>query len=115
MKYSFLILFPILLFSCQSPGKQKLVVYPEYCHGCILRNFMQIKKDKSINDFVVYLDTSDSFLRSFMKRNGFKINPIKSDSIKFVFGDYSNILFINLEGKKVELKTNETLIKGVNY
>ncbi len=115
MKYSVISILIVLFYSCSNNNKLKLVVYPEYCQGCIIRNFMQIKKDNTKDKFQIYLDTSDQFLFSFIKNNGFKIHHIKKEDIKFQFGDYCNILFINKEGRKFELKTNETLKKGKNY
>lgn len=115
MKYSIVLVLFTTLLSCNYTNQKKLVVYPEYCHGCILRNFLQIKKEKKQDEFITYIDTTDEFLNSFMNRNGYRVHHIKNDSIKFIFGDYSNILYIDNKGLKIELKTNETLGKEIEY
>ena len=67
MKYSTLILFFIgLLFSCKvENNKIDLVVYPDYCGGCVSSNFSAIKNNNMQDKFTIYIDTTNIFILGF--------------------------------------------------
>lgn len=117
MKYNALIIFLIvILFSC-SPENNKvnLVVYPEYCGGCVSRNFYIIKNDNLKDKFSVYFDTTDVFILDAAKTNNLKFIHTNNNNIRSKFGDYANIVLFSSGKDPIELKTNEILEKGKHY
>lgn len=109
------ILILTVTFSCQEKDKNKLIVYPEYCQGCIIRNFSELKSSNMINEFDIYFDTTDLFILNSAKQNKFNFYHIANTDIPSKFGDYANIVVINKDGEVHELKTNETIEKGVHF
>jgi len=116
MNYKLIFTFVVLLFlsSCQEK-KNTLVVYPEYCGGCVIRNFTKLKETGRSGEFDIYFDTTDAFVLSNAKKSHFKFHHISNDAIAAKWGDYANVVVINTDGKVTELKTNETIQKGVHY
>jgi hypothetical protein len=92
-----------------------LVVYPEYCGGCVIRNFSELKNKKLADKFTVYFDTTNTFILNCATQNKLNFQHIYNKDIPAKFGDYANVVVINLDGKTIELKTNETITKGVHF
>ncbi len=110
------ILFIVVLFSC-SPENNKidLVVYPEYCGGCVSRNFHAIKNDNLEDKFNVYFDTTDTFILEAANINSLKFYHMDNSKIRAKFGDYANIVLFSTGKEPIELKTNEIIEKGKHY
>lgn len=117
MRYSGLfLLFFILLFSCgQENNKINLVVFPDYCGGCVSRNFHALKNINTEDKFNVYFDTSDLFILDAAKLNNLKFTHIDNSKIHAKFGDYANIVLFTPGKEPTELKTNEIVEKGKHY
>lgn len=111
-----LITLMLLFFTCNVKDKKAdLVVYPEYCGGCVTRNFSTIKNNNWGDQFNIYFDSTDAFLLDQSKLNNLQFHHIDNNDIRSKFGDYSNIAIIKQGGEPIELKTNETLEKGKHF
>ena len=117
MIYKALIILSIVtLISCgQRNNEIDLVVYPEYCGGCVVRNFHTIKNDSLENKFKVYFDTTDKFILEAASLNNLKFKHIDNREIRSRFGDYANIVLFSSETSPIELRTNEIIEKGKHY
>jgi hypothetical protein len=116
MKSKFIIIFcSAILFSCTDKDKNKIIVFPEYCQGCVVRNFESINNQKTGSEFEIYFDTTDAFVLRTANNNKLKFQHISNQDIPGKFGDYANLVVINSKGRSIELKTNETLTKGVHF
>ncbi|WP_457618658.1 hypothetical protein [Lutibacter sp.] len=116
MKYKLLIIFFLsITASCVDRFKNKIIVFPEYCQGCVVRNFEALKNQKIGSDFEIYFDTTDVFVLQTANDNKLQFQHISNQDIPEKFGDYANLVVINSKGKTTELKTNETLTKGVHF
>lgn len=71
MKYNFFLVFFFLsgFIVCGGKEKNELVVYFEYCQGCIIWNFFRLKVDYVVDWFEVYIDIIDVFLLKNVKDN----------------------------------------------
>lgn len=92
-----------------------MVVYPEYCGGCVTRNFQTIRNEKKDDRFNVHFDTTDRFILEAAKLNGIKYYHVDNHEIRSKFGDYANIVLFSKGMEPKELKTNETMEKGKHY
>ena len=110
-----IIVCSVILLSCTDRNKNKIIVFPEYCQGCVVRNFEAMKNQKISSEFEIYFDTTDAFVLQTAKNNKLKFHHISNQDIPEKFGDYANLVVINSAGKTTELKTNETLSKGVHF
>tara|TARA_R110002072_G_scaffold302060_2_gene483619 strand:+ start:42151 stop:42507 length:357 start_codon:yes stop_codon:yes gene_type:complete len=118
MNYNSLIFtFVLLLFASCSGGKSEidLVVFPDYCGGCVIKNFSEIKNASAEEEFNIYFDTTDSFILDVAIANNLDFNHVNSSEIASTFGDYANIVVIKLGHEAIELKTNELIEKGKHY
>ncbi|MDR9399716.1 hypothetical protein [Salibacter sp.] len=118
MKYnSIVFLVSILIIgSCKQSDKVKVIVYPEYCKGCVIKNFSSISNNSNLNNKVsIYFDTTDSFILNTAKKYHLGYKHIDNANIPLEFGDYANVVVINLEGEPTELRTNEVLEKGKHF
>jgi len=117
MKYRVLVFICILLsFSCEFwNDKIDLVVYPEYCRGCVSKNFSSIRLDSLGSTFSVYFDTTDTYVLNEAKRNKLRYTHISKSEVRPKFGDYANVVIFPPGKKAVELSTNEVLSKGVHF
>ncbi len=106
----------LVLYSCSIlNNKTKMIIYPEYCGGCVSRNFSEIKiKNLQIN-FIVYFDTSDKFTLERADINQINYKHISNKEIANKFGDFANIVTQKKGSSFVELKTNETIEYGIHY
>lgn len=115
MKFKAVLVLAVLLYSCQNASKNTLIVYPIYCGGCVDRNFHELSEKNLANEFNIYFDTTDAFLLSKATLYKLKTHHIKNKKIPYRFGDYSNIVIINKKGETFELRTDETLEKGIQF
>ncbi len=116
MKSKLFIIFCLgILSSCADRSKNKIIVFPEYCQGCVVRNFESMKNQKIDSEFEIYFDTTDVFVLQTANNNSLKFQHISNQDIPEKYGDYANLVVIDSEGKTTELKTNETLTKGVHF
>jgi len=117
MKFNFLFfLLIVLFFSCSEKNKNiDMVIYPEYCGGCVSRNFSAIKNNDLNDKFNIYFDSTDLFILNESKLNKLDFNHIDNTDIRSKFGDYANIVILMLDGEAIELKTNETIEKGKHF
>ncbi len=116
MKYRVLIIFfNVILLSCGVDNKVDLVVYPEYCGGCVSRIFYTIKNDKVDDKFNIYFDTTDIFVLGAAKLNSLNFNHLENSNIRLKFGDYANVVLFSSGKEPIELKTNEIIEKGKHY
>lgn len=117
MKFNFFFILIMLLFSSCSEKNEKniLVVFPDYCGGCVSKNFLTIDQNNLNDKFKIYFDTTDSFVLNAAKMNKLSYNHIYNKDIPPKFGDHANLVIIDLAGKSTELTTNEILEKGRHY
>ena len=115
IKFSLILTLFLSVVSCTNKSKNKLIVYPEYCQGCILRNFAALKDSDYVINFDVYFDTTDLNLVEIAKKNKIPYHHIDNSEIAVKFGDFANLVVINEVGNKYELKTNETLTRGIHF
>lgn len=117
MRYNILILFLLISISlsCNKKTKTDLVVYPEYCAGCVSKNFFIIKNNNLNDKFNIYFDTTDLYILKAAKLNNLNYNHIDFSEIRPKFGDYANIVLIPPEGIPEELRTNEFIRKGKHF
>ena len=102
--------------SCNSRKlKIDIVVFPEYCGACVAKNFQAIVNDEVENCFVLYLDTTDQFLKDLAKLYNLEFIHISNYNIQHKFGDYANIVLYPPKQKPIELKTNEIIERGKHY
>lgn len=119
MKCNYFILISILslfaIASCYNDHKRvDLIVYPEYCKGCVSKNFF-ILKNKDFDKYVdIYFDTTDVFLLNTAKLNDLSYNHIDNDDVFLNYGDYANVV-VSKNGHVTELKTNEVIEKGKHF
>lgn len=114
LRCKYLLLFFILL-SCNSANKQNfndsVIVYSTYCGGCVVKNFALLRHNNKFKDTRLIFDTSNTFILDEAKKNHLVYNHLCNDSILINFGQLANIVYINRKGKKIELKTNESILK----
>ncbi|MCO5259606.1 MAG: hypothetical protein M9916_05635 [Crocinitomicaceae bacterium] len=115
MKFNLVFLCLISFFSCQKKEKNYLIIYPEYCGGCIVRNFTTINKNEFIDEFSVLFDTTDLFILEQAKQNKLNYTHLNNSEIYEKFGDFANLVIVNKQGKSHELSTNETIQKGIHF
>lgn len=105
----------LLLCSCAHENEIDLVVYPEYCGGCVKRNFKVLGIQNYDGKFNIYFDTTDTFILGQARLNDLVYHHIDNGEIRSKFGDYANIVLISAAGERIELRTNETIKKGTHY
>ena len=106
----------IILCSCSlQDSKIDLVVYPEYCVGCVIKNFQAIKNNSLDEKFNIYFDTTDKFILDAANSNGLEYNYIENEKIALHYGDYANIVLFKKNEAPIELKTNEKIKKGKHF
>jgi hypothetical protein len=91
------------------------VVFPDHCGGCVSKNFHTINSKKLNDELNIYFDTTDSFVLNEAKRNNLGFIHIDNKDIPAKFGDYANIVIVNLKGEAIELTTNEVVEKGKHF
>jgi hypothetical protein len=117
MKFNFfLIPFILLLISCNEQNKKNsLVVFRDYCGGCVSKNFRAINNNKLNDELSIYFDTTDSFVLNEAKRNKLDFIHISNKDIPAKFGDFANIVVLNAKGEVTELTTNDVIEKGKHF
>lgn len=117
MKYSAIVLLlGLLLSSCQTKNRKvSMIVYPEYCRGCVVGNFDAIRQEKAVQDFIIYFDTTDAFILELAVANRLLYQHVKNSEIPARFGDYANLLVLAPGKPPVELRTNEIIQSGVHF
>lgn len=115
MRCKHLLILLLFFTNCTSKDKIDVIVYPDYCGGCVTRNFYEISQSKDIEKFNIYFDSTDRFIFNESKSFGLNFIHIDNNDIPLKFGDYANLVVINLQGDVFELKTNETIYKGKHY
>ena len=93
----------------------KIIVFPEYCGGCVQRNFKIIHQESTNNSFKLYFDSTDRFVLNEAKRYNLNYEHIDRKSIYIKFGDYANLVVRKQNGETIELQTNQVIQKGVHY
>lgn len=107
------LLIGLIATSCSKSGFE-VVIYQTYCKGCVITNFGILGEIKDTEEFSLYFDTTDIFLRSEANLNGLEYFHMENEDIPSRFGDFSNVVVQSSIGT-FELKTNEKIEKGVHY
>jgi hypothetical protein len=112
-----LFLFVFLIgTSCNDKNKKNdLIVYPEYCGGCVIKNFGEIKNKNLEDRFNLYFDSTDIFILNTAKMNNLEFTHVDKSQIPLKFGDYANLVVIKSNSQAIELRTNEIITEGVHY
>jgi len=115
MRFSALIFAFILLFQTGcNKNEVKIVVYPNYCKGCVMKNFPILKDIQGKENIALFFDTTDVFLRSEANLNNLLFKHVENDVIPSQFGDFANLVVIKGD-QAIELRTNEKIEKGTHY
>lgn len=94
---------------CNKAEKVDIIVYPEYCGGCIETNFALLNNQELKGKFNLYLDSNNHFLLHEARINKLNFIQIDNDKIREKFGDYDNIVVLDRNGKKKEMPTNKKI------
>lgn len=97
------------LFSCNLKEKPKVIVYPQYCGGCVLKNFDMLSHKVAKESFSLYFDTTDVFVLNACKKVNLNYKHLDNDEIYRRFGDNANVVVISKKGKLKELNTNQVI------
>lgn len=98
------------LISCNTkPNGEHVIVYRYHCNGCVEKNFKVIANSQDKNNINVIIDTSDFFVNEVAKNNNITVKHLSYDEITKQFGDYANVVYIDRNGKVVELRTDEII------
>lgn len=104
ISYPLLFVLISFLYSC-GEEKIKVVVFPEYCGGCVENNFQILSNQKLEDQYELFFDTTDYFILNEAKRNHLKFNNVTPHEVRMKFGDYANIILIDKDGSVEELST----------